>query len=417
MIYLDYAATAPPRPAARQAYNAELDALTDLPGNASALHAGGQGARGRLETHRDAIATALGIRRTATKNAHKRHEIFFVSGATEGNALALQARAAKLRQNGRDTLTLCLATDHPSLRGAVAAAGEHAYLPVDATGAPKGGWGAAIATAVRARVAGSAGVPGGNTGGEESAAPEVLLAFAPVNNETGRLLAPDALAAARVELAAAGIELDWVHLDAAQTVGHLPIDMAQWDADSLTFSGHKIGASGGLLAARRDSLEPPVRGGGQQYSVRSGSIDTPGAASLAAALTQATAESDELAANLAGWQQQIEAAAIAAGGYPSLPEGTARSPHIAHLVFPDAASEALLAAADMQGFALSAGSACTAGVSGPSQVLVAMGVPEEEARCVLRVSTGWATSAADVEALCDKLGRIVAAARAFGTAR
>ncbi|WP_371151811.1 aminotransferase class V-fold PLP-dependent enzyme [Buchananella felis] len=434
MIYLDYAATAPPLPAASDAYLAEVERLRTHPGNASALHSGGQAARGRLEDWRDQVADVLSARRTARRETEKRHEILFVSGATEGNSLALTGRAAALRAAGQEPLALCLSTDHPSLRGAVAAAGEHALVEVDAAGAPRGGWAAAIAGAV-------AGWRERNGRAEDG----VILAFAPVNNETGRWLDPAELAGVKETLAAAGagavvpvgagagagavapggpggargdasINLDWVHLDAAQTVGHKRIDVGEWDVDSLSFSGHKLGGTGGVLVARRDGLTAPVRGGGQQYGVRSGTVDTPAAASLAAALTAAEHGREALAARMLDWRERIIAAAQAVGGRCSLPGGAPASPHIAHLVFPGAASEALLAAADMSGLALSAGSACTAGVSGPSEVLVAMGVDDAEARCVLRVSTGWATTDADVDALCGALPRLVNAARAFGQA-
>lgn len=444
MVYLDYAATAPPLPAASKAYLAEVGQLSASPGNASALHQGGQAARGRLENWRDQVASLLQVRRAATRGLEKRHEILFVSGATEGNTLAVTGRAAALRAAGLEPLTLCLTTDHPSLRGAVEAAGQHALVDVDCAGAPAGGWAAAVTRAVSAWRARSNRVEGA-----------VILAFAPVNNETGRWLDPADLADLKETLASAPpdgastaevggslgaasggkeaakrapgvtaaspnttapINLDWVHLDAAQTVGHKEITVGEWGVDSLTFSGHKIGAAGGILVARRDGLTAPVRGGGQQYGVRSGTVDTPAAASLAAGLAEATAKRPELDQHMSVWRERIIAATEQIGGHASLPSDVPVSPHITHLVLPGAASEALLAAADLSGFALSAGSACTAGVSGPSEVLVAMGVDDAQARCVLRVSTGWATTDADVEALCTALPRIVNAARAFGHA-
>ncbi|MDO5080430.1 cysteine desulfurase family protein [Buchananella hordeovulneris] len=400
MIYLDHAATSPPGGDALQAYTTELAHLAAQPGNSAALHAGGRAARGRLETARAQLARLLGAARRA---------VLFVSGATEGNLLAVAGRVAHWRAAGQPTIALCLTTDHPSLRGAVRALpGAHGLIEVERAGQPRAGWTQAVAAAAW-RALGNDGPPPPLP--ELTSRFRLVVGFATVNNETGAYLDPAAAVAA---LRQAGV--DWIHVDAAQAIGSQPVDCEATGIDSLTFSGHKLGTPPGCgaLVTRRDALAPVYPGAGQEFGLRSGTVDVASARALSAAVAQALRDQ---AVNVAHWQQlaaRLRQAATAEGWRPTLASSAPSSPHIVSLIIPGAPSEALLTALDMAGVAVSAGSACQAGVVGPSEVLLAMGHADADARCVVRVSFGPHSTAAEVETLITKLRAAAPAAARFG---
>lgn len=400
MIYLDHAATTPPGGEALRAYTTELTQLAAQPGNPSALHAGGRAARGRLEAARQQVARLLGAGRRA---------VVFVSGATEGNLLAVAGRVAHWRTVGQPTVALCLTTDHPSLRGAVRALpGAHGLIEVDRDGQPRAGWVRAVAAATW-RAIGHDGPPPPLA--ELTQRHRIVVGFAAVNNETGACLDPAAAVAA---LRAEGV--DWIHVDAAQAVGSQALDCQAADIDSLTFSGHKLGTptGSGALLARRDALTPLSPGAGQEFGLRSGTVDVAGACALSAAVSQALREQP---ANVAHWRQlagRLRQAAAAEGWRPTLAATAPASPHIVSLIIPGAPSEALLTALDMAGIAVSAGSACQAGVVGPSDVLLAMGHANADARCVVRVSFGPQTTSEEVETCITQLRAAARAATLFG---
>jgi cysteine desulfurase len=222
-----------------------------------------------------------------------------------------------------------------------------------------------------------------------------------------------------VELAhAAGVP---VHSDAVQAFGSVPVDFKASGLDAMSISGHKIGGPvgvGALLLGRSVKLTPVQHGGGQERDVRSGTLDTASIAAFAAAAENAvanlTAESARIAALrdrlIDGVRERVPEAVLR--GAP----GNGRLPGNAHFTFPGCEGDSLLMLLDAKGIECSTGSACTAGVSEPSHVLLAMGADPKAARGSLRFSLGHSSTAADVKALTDVIGPVVQRARSAGLA-
>ena len=230
------------------------------------------------------------------------------------------------------------------------------------------------------------------------------------NNEVGTLQPIDEV----VALAAPhGIP---VHTDAIQAVGAVPVDFSAIGVDLMTITGHKIGGPfgvGALLVRRELEVTAMLHGGGQERDIRSGTLDAPAIAGFAAAVEAAVKAQPEHAERLAALRdrlvrevQQVVPDAIA-NGHP-----TERLPGNAHLRFPGCAGDSLLMLLDARDIECSTGSACSAGVAQPSHVLMAMGLPEEDALSSLRFSLGHTSTDADVDALVAAIGPCVDRARA-----
>ncbi|GAA4190732.1 cysteine desulfurase family protein [Microbacterium oryzae] len=375
--YLDHAATTPLRPEAREAWLA----AGALVGNASSVHGAGQRARRALEDARERIAATLGCEPI---------EVVLTSGGTEAVNLALKglwwARSA-----GRDAVAL------PD--------GEH-HATLDAVEWLRRAEGARvtpIALDERSRIAPAA---------FDSALsdPRVAVATALVaNNETGAVHDAPALATAAARSAVP------LHLDAVAAVGHVGVGFRRWRGDApdgaglvaLSVSGHKVGApvgTGALVVSRTIAPQALLHGGDQQRGLRSGTQDVAGAVALATALEIAERERESEAARLTAIRNRLIGRLRAA--VPELevlgdPERTL--PGTIHLHLPGATGESMLFLLDQHGISVSTGSACQAGVSEPSHVVLAMGRTEAEARQVLRISLGRTTTDADADALVAAL--------------
>ncbi len=372
MTYLDHAATTPLRPAAREAW---LEASAEV-GNASALHGAGRRARAIVEEARERLAAALGAHPT---------EVIWTSGGTEADNLAIKGHYWQ-RRGADAALSRVVTTSvehHAGLdpvRWLAAAEGATAVeLPVDRAGVLR-------LEALEQEVTEHAG---------QIALASVMWA----NNEVGALQPVAEVAA----LAAAhGIP---VHSDAVQAVGHVAVDFAASGLTSLALSAHKVGGPvgvGALLLARGARLTPLTHGGGQERSVRSGTLDAAGAIAGAVAVEAAVAERAAEEARLgalrdrlvARVRNEVPAAVVTGPGEPA-----ARLPGIAHLIVPGAPGEALLYVLDSHGVEVSNGSACVAGVVQASHVVEAMGYSHADAASTLRISMGHTTTDADVDAL------------------
>ncbi len=351
--YLDWNATAPLRPEARAAAVAALD----VTGNPSSPHAEGRRARAIVEDAREQVAALVGARPA---------EVVFTSGGTEANNAVLSA--------GWDTIVVA-GVEHDSVLAPARASGARIVdLAVDRNGV------------VRADGLGSS-APG--------AAGRALLSIQLANNETGVLQPVAELAAAAK---AQGL---FVHTDAVQAAGRVAIDLRKLGADCLTLSAHKIGGPkgiGALVIDERESLPAFIKGGGQERRRRAGTENVAaiagfGAAAAAAQRDLAQVESvralrDALEARL----KAISPSAVAIGGE------VARLPNTTCVALPGATAETLVIAFDLAGVAVSAGAACSSGKVGASKVLAAMGVDGDLARAAVRVSLGWSTTEADIEA-------------------
>jgi cysteine desulfurase len=365
--YLDWNATAPLRPEARAAMLAALD----LVGNPSSVHAEGRAARSLIEDAREAIARRLRVRPA---------DVFFTSGATEGAAWVLTPNTAR---HGRRTAAAALlvgATEHACvLQGHRFPAERVETLSVDADGVVDLG-------ALETRLSDLA-----SRHGEVG----VMVAVQAANNETG-VLQPIGDIAGRTR--AAGMALV---CDAVQLAGRAPCDAI--GADVLILSSHKLGGPKGVgavvLAGDRVQPEPLIRGGGQERRQRSGTENVAGIAGFAAAFEAAAGETETFAVEAARLQQRLEAGLQAIRADTVIfGERAPRLPNTSCFAVPGVAAEMALIALDLDGVAVSSGSACSSGKVAPSHVLEAMGVDVALAKGAIRVSTGSATTAADIDA-------------------
>jgi cysteine desulfurase len=208
-----------------------------------------------------------------------------------------------------------------------------------------------------------------------------------------------------------------VHTDAVQAVGSVPVDFAASGVDALTFTGHKLGGpyGVGVLVVRRElQLTPLLHGGGQERDVRSGTLDPPALAGLAAAVEAAAKHQAEHAAHVGALRDELVRRVVEvvpdAHLHGALP-GPDRLPGNAHIGFPDCEGDSLLMLLDARGVECSTGSACSAGVPQPSHVLLAMGCDEAQARHSLRFTFGHTSTRDDVDAVVDAIGPVVERAR------
>ena len=383
-IYFDYNATTPLDPAARESMLPLLDATW---GNPSSVHSIGRAARAALDEARYRLASLWRC---------KPSEVVFTGGGTESNNLAILGTARLLRERGRHLI--CSAVEHPAVLHAFRFLRAHegfelTELPVDAAGRVSV---STVAAALRPDT--------------------TLVSVMAANNEVGTIQP----LADIVELARPhGIP---VHSDGVQAIGVLDLEFASSGLDALSVSSHKVGGPlgvGALVAARGLTLEPLLHGGSQERS-RSGTLDVPGIAGFAAALSA----TDERRLDTVGRVSALRDALVDGvrreipdAVFTGDPRSQGRLPGNAHFSFPGCEGDALLMLLDARGVECSTGSACTAGIPEPSHVLLAMGVDPELARGSLRFSLGSASTIADVDAVLDALPSAVARARRAGQPR
>jgi cysteine desulfurase len=222
-----------------------------------------------------------------------------------------------------------------------------------------------------------------------------------VNNETGVITDID-----RVVELAKKYEIP-VHSDAVAALGRVPIKFAQSGLTAMSISGHKVGAPIGIgaLIVRRDAKPSSlIHGGGQERGLRSGTMNYSLASSFAAAAEQAVADMSQTQSRLKQLRDRIENEVKLAVPSVIITAGAAkRVEHNAHFIFPGVNNDSLLFLLDQQGVSVSAGSACQAGVLGPSHVLIGMGYSEAEAASCLRVTLGHTSTEQDAEAFVEAL--------------
>ena len=380
--YFDHAATTPVRPEAAEAY---LRA-SQVAGNPSSLHGAGRAARRVLEEARESIAADLGADPA---------EVILTAGGTEADNLAVQGIWRAAAQAGRPGLVTSAVEHHAVLETAHHLAthegAELHELGVDAAGVVRTDDLEAVLAEQGERIG--------------------LISVMWANNEVGTLQPVQQVSA----LAAPhGIP---VHSDAVQAVGQVPVDFADSGLAALSLSGHKLGAPIGIgaLLARRDlAIRAVQHGGGQERAVRSGTLPVASFAALAAAVHVAVADLESEAARRARLRDRIIAEVLAQVPDAQLrgAPGEGRLPGNAHFTFTGTDSDALLFTLDAAGVCASSGSACQAGVQQASHVLLAMGADDGAARSALRLTVGWDSTEADVDALLVALPEAVARARA-----
>jgi cysteine desulfurase len=359
-IYLDYAASAPVRPEAREAM---LPFLEGRFGNPSSIHRYGREARAALDDARARLAAVIGA---------APGEIVFTRAGTEADALAILGRARQVR----GAPVAVSAIEHKAVLGSAHAAEEEGartiVLPVDAHGVVSLG-------AVDAAL---------------TEGPSVLSVMW-ANNEVGTVQ-PVAEIGARCH--AAGVAF---HSDAVQALGKVPVRMDAVAVDLVAFSAHKVGGPkgiGALYVRRGTQLKPLLFGGGQERGLRPGTEDVAGAVGFAAAAQAAEAQRERAMGRIGALRGRLEAGLC--GRVPGLvvnAAGAERLPTVSNVSVPGADPEALLMSLDLEGIAASSGSACSSGAVEPSHVLTAMGIAPGLAGPSVRFSLGWGTTDREID--------------------
>jgi cysteine desulfurase len=358
-VYLDWNATTPIRPEARQAMAEAWDTV----GNPSSVHAEGRQARRLVEDARAALASAV---------ASRPQNVVFTSGGTEANALALTPR--QRRGAGEPVRRLLVsAIEHTS----VLAGGRFAAEAIETI-----------------NVTGSGLIDLDHLRRLLAAGPPALVSVMLANNETGAIQ-PVAEVASMVR-AADGL----LHVDAIQALGKIPLDIRSIAADLVTFSAHKVGGPKGVgalvLAEDVQALEPMLRGGGQELGRRAGTENVAGIAAFGAALRAATAGLPDMA-RIVALRNRLEAGLDQTPDVIRFSSDAPRLPNTTLFTVPGLKAETAVIGFDLEGIAVSSGSACSSGKVQPSHVLEAMGFGKDLAQGAVRISLGWSTTEADVD--------------------
>lgn len=377
LLYADHHATTPLDP---DVFEAMRPWLAGLAGNPSSVHGPGRVARAAVERARKEVAALLNADPSG---------VVFTSGGTEADNLAVRggARAAREADPGRRKV-LFTAAEHAAVREAALALAPEGFepteLPVDSRGVPRE---AAPADGAFALVT-------------------AILA----NNETGAVF--DGLPAFAAPFRASGA---LVHTDAVQAAGKIPVDVEALGVDLLSIAAHKFGGPKGAGALW---VRPGIRvfalaaGGGQERGRRGGTENVAALAGFGEAARLARERLAREGSRLAALRDRLEAGLLAAVPSARINAGEGRRlPTASSIVFPGAEAETLVAALDLEGIAVSAGSACHAGTTAPSRVLLALGLSPADAKATLRISFGRTTVDQDVDRLLEAIPRVVARAR------
>jgi len=376
-VYLDHNATAPLRPEAKAAMLAALDA----PGNAQSVHAEGRQARARIETARRQVARLVDCAES---------EVVFTSGGSEANALALRGAVQAAAEGGeRITRLIVSAIEHDSvLANAALCEGTNAGVRVVSCGVTKDG---VLDLAELRRLL-------------REGKGRALVSVMAANNETG-VVQPIAEVVAEAKASNA-----LVHCDAVQAVGKIQFSFAKLGLDYATVSAHKIGGpqgAGALVVRASAPLTRQIAGGGQERGFRAGTENVAAVAGFGAAAEAALRDLDRMG-NVktlrAHGEQRLNALvgdAIVFGA------GAERLPNTICVAAAGMNAETLVIALDLDGFAVSAGAACSSGKVRQSHVLTAMGVDPALAANAIRVSFGASTTREEIESFADAWVRIV----------
>lgn len=358
-VYLDWNATTPLRPEARAA----MVAAYDLVGNPSSVHAEGREARRLVEAARAALATAVGA---LPRN------VVFTSAGTEANATALS----------------------PGLRGPSAGPVERLLVSAVEHASVLAGGRFPGATIGLIQVTRSGVVDLEHLKAQLKDGPPALVSIMAANNETGALQ-PIAEIAGIVH-DAGGL----LHVDAIQALGKIPFDIKAVGADLATFSAHKLGGPKGVgalvVAEGIVGLEPVLRGGGQELNRRAGTENVAGIAGFGAAVRAALQALPEDAERMTTLRRRLENGIRGIAGATIFSDDVKRLPNSVLFTAPGLKAETAVIGFDLEGVAVSSGSACSSGKVQPSHVLSAMGFDPAVAQGAVRLSLGWSTEPDDI---------------------
>ena len=371
-VYMDHAATTPVR---EEVLEAMLPYFTGTFGNASSIHTCGQEARKAVEDARNTVADCIDADPT---------EIYFTSGGTEGNNMAVKGAARAYEKRARHIVTSQI--EHHSVLNCFRELEDRefssSYLPVD-------GDGLVDPESLR-----------------EALTPDTtLVSVTLANSETGTVQPIDDLADIARQRGIA------FHTDAVQAVGKMPVDVNRLNVALLTISAHKLyGPKGvGALYSRKGTrIAPLLHGGYQERNRRAGTENVPGIVGFARAIELACSDAAAESARLAALRDRLEVGIkeridlVRTNGSVA-----SRLPNMLNMSFECAEGEALLIGLDMKGIAVSTGSACTSGSVEPSHVLRAMGVTPTTAHASIRFSLGRDNTQEDVDYVLGALPEVV----------
>jgi cysteine desulfurase len=378
-IYLDHNATTPVDPVVADAM---MRTLQHLFGNASSVHYYGQQAKAAIDDARSAISALIGAEPS---------EIIFTSGGTEADNFAIRGAAEALEPTGRKHL-ITSGIEHEAVLNTFKALAKRGWrttlLPLDASG---------IVSPERLR---------------EAMSPDTaLVSIMHANNEIGTIQPIRELSAVAHSSGAL------FHTDAVQSAGKIPVDVRTLGVDLLSASAHKFyGPKGiGILWAKRGiRLSPFLSGGKQERNRRAGTENVPGAVGMGVAATLAARKMDAEAARLSALRDRLE------NGILSVVPNTevngsrdARVPNTTNISFERIEAESLLIALDLEGVAVSTGSACSSGTLEPSHVLKAMSLSSHRAQNSIRFSLGASNDEQQIDRVVEILPRIVSKLRSL----
>jgi cysteine desulfurase len=372
-VYFDYNATTPLAP---EVIDAVARATRDTFGNASSVHHFGQQAKAAMDDARSAVAALI---------HGDPSEIVFTSGGTEADNFAIRGAAEALEPTGRRHL-IASAIEHEAVLNTFKALARRGWrttlLRVDESG---------IVSPDRLR--------------EALADDTALVSVMHANNEIGTIQPIAELAT----LAHARGAL--LHTDAVQTAGKIPVDMRALGVDLLSLSAHKFNGpkgAGALWIKRGTRMQPMMTGGKHERNRRAGTENVPAIAGLGVAAQLAAGKLAAEAMRVAALRDRLEEGILAAvpGTAVNGAPGT-RVPNTTNISFDRVEAESLLIALDLEGIAVSTGSACSSGTLEPSHVLRAMGLPTHRTQNSLRFSLGMFSTAEEVDRVVAVLPRLV----------
>jgi cysteine desulfurase len=372
-VYFDYNATTP---LSGEAADAVMRATREVYGNASSIHHFGQQAKAAMDDARSAVAALINAASS---------EIVFTSGGTESDNFAIRGAADAIESTGRRHL-IASAIEHEAVLNTVRALGRRGWrttlLPVDQSG---------IVSPDRLR--------------DAIDSDTALVSVMHANNEIGTIQPVAALAAIAHEHGAL------MHTDAVQSAGKIPVDVRALGVDLLSLSAHKFNGpkgAGVLWIKRGTQMQPAMTGGKHERNRRAGTENVPAIAGLGVAAALAAGKLTAEAERLSAMRDRLETGILRhVSGTVVNGARDLRVPNTTNISFERVEAESLLIALDLEGVAVSTGSACSSGTLEPSHVLKAMGLPSHRTQNSLRFSLGLFSTDAEVDRMLEVLPRLV----------
>ena len=387
-VYLDHAATSPIRPSVLAHYSKALEQV----GNAASVHSFGQSSRQMLEEARELIAASIGC---------DRNEVIFTSGGTESDNLAVKGLYwSRHGQDRNRTLIVTSSAEHAAVLDAVnwlvtEQGAEAHFVSMNEDGV--------LDLAELSEVL------------EKRADQVALVSLMWANNEIGVVHPIQKITELARKFAVP------VHSDAIAALGHIPVNFAASGLSAMTITGHKVGSPvgvGALIVARSEKLTPVFHGGGQERNLRSGTPNAAAASAMALAVKEAVDEQVQLEALHARLSERIVSGVREVA--PDVKVSSEHAPRLAnnvHFRFPGCLGDSLLFLLDVNGVSVSTGSACAAGVSGPSHVVLSLGANSDEAMGTMRITFGHNSSEADVDGFLEAFPKAYEGAKKAGLTR